>query len=40
MLTGIKKMTVAGHRGDMYNHYENTMDSFKAAVANGVEMVE
>ena len=40
MLTGTKKMTVAGHRGDMYNCYENTMESFKTAVANGVEMVE
>lgn len=33
-------MTVAGHRGDMYNCYENTMPSFETAVKNGVEMVE
>lgn len=40
MIKHVGKMTVAGHRGDMYNCYENTMDSFKTAVANGVDMVE
>jgi len=34
------KMTVAGHRGDSYNHYENTMEAFKAAIENGADMIE
>lgn len=34
------KMAVAAHRGDWYNHYENTMEAFQAAVAAGVDMVE
>ena len=40
MIKHVGKMTVAGHRGDMYNCYENTMESFKKAVANGVDMIE
>ena len=40
MIKHVGKMTVAGHRGDMYNCYENTMESFKTAVANGADMVE
>ena len=40
MITNEKTMIVAGHRGDMYNCYENTMPSFETAVKNGVEMVE
>jgi glycerophosphoryl diester phosphodiesterase len=40
MIDHVYKMTVAGHRGDMYNRYENTMESFKFAVENGVDMVE
>lgn len=33
-------MAVAAHRGDSYNHYENTMEAFQAAVEAGVQMVE
>lgn len=40
MIKHVGKMTVAGHRGDMYNCYENTMESFEYAVKNGVDMVE
>ena len=40
MIKHVGKMTVAGHRGDMYNCYENTMDSFLTAVKNGVDMIE
>lgn len=25
------KMNVAGHRGDSYNYFENTMEAFRAA---------
>lgn len=31
------RMTVAGHRGDWYDHYENTMESFQAAYAAGAD---
>ncbi len=33
-------MSVAGHRGDCYNFYENTMSAFKGAVEAGAEMIE
>ena len=31
---------VAGHRGDKYNFYENTLASFERAIASGCDMVE
>ena len=31
----MKDLTIAAHRGDSYHFYENTMTSFKAAVAAG-----
>ena len=31
---------VAAHRGDSYNHYENTMTAFRAAEAAGADMIE
>ena len=34
------KFTVAAHRGDSYNHFENTMTAFRAAVAAGADMLE
>ncbi len=34
------KFTVAAHRGDSYNHFENTMDAFRAAIAAGADMLE
>lgn len=34
------KMAVAGHRGDSYNYYENTMSAFRAAIASGADMIE
>lgn len=36
----VGKMTIAGHRGDSYNYYENTMTAFRAAVAAGADMIE
>lgn len=36
----VGKMTVAGHRGDCYNCYENTMTAFKQAYKNGADMIE
>lgn len=39
-LTNDKFMTVAGHRGDSYNYYENTLTSFKMAIQNGADMIE
>lgn len=36
----VHKMAVAAHRGDWYNHYENTMEAFQAAWEAGVDMVE
>lgn len=38
MIKHVGKMTVAGHRGDMYNCYENTMESFNVALTQkGIE---
>jgi glycerophosphoryl diester phosphodiesterase len=34
------KIGVAAHRGDSYNHYENTMTAFRAALAAGADMIE
>lgn len=34
------KMTVAGHRGDSHNQYENTMEAFEAAILAGADMIE
>ena len=34
------KMGVAGHRGDCYNFYENTMTAFKEAIIAGADMIE
>lgn len=34
------RMTVAAHRGDSYNYYENTMTAFKMAHAVGADMIE
>lgn len=39
-LTNDKYMTVAGHRGDSYNYYENTMTAFKMAIENEADMIE
>ncbi len=39
-LTNDKYMTVAGHRGDSYNYYENTMTAFKMAIEGGADMIE
>ena len=39
-LTTDGKMTIAAHRGDSYNYYENTMEAFRAAIRSGVEMIE
>lgn len=36
----IGRMTVAAHRGDSYNQYENTMTAFRAALAAGTDMIE
>lgn len=36
----VGKMTVAGHRGDCYNCYENTMKAFEKAISDGVDMIE
>ena len=36
-LTQANKMTVAAHRGDSYNYYENTMTAFRMAVQNGAQ---
>lgn len=33
-------MSVAAHRGDWYNCFENTMDSFEAARIAGTDMIE
>lgn len=40
MLTIPGRMTVAAHRGDSYNCFENTMDAFRAALEAGADMVE
>ena len=34
------RMAVAGHRGDSYNYYENTISAFKSAIENGCDMIE
>lgn len=39
-LTREDRMSIAGHRGDCYNYYENTMTAFKKAVDAGSDMVE
>ena len=39
-LTWEDKMMVAGHRGDSYNCYENTMEAFQAAIDAGADMIE
>ena len=39
-LTQANRMLVAGHRGDCYNYYENTMKAFEAAIAAGADMLE
>ena len=36
----IGKMTVAAHRGDCYNYYENTMRAFEYAIEVGSAMIE
>ena len=38
-LTKLGKMMVAGHRGDCYNCYENTLPAFQAAIDAGADMV-
>lgn len=40
MLGHIGKMTVAAHRGDCYNYYENTMTAFENAIKAGADMIE
>lgn len=35
-----KPMTIAAHRGDSYNHFENTMTAFEAGIKNGATMIE
>ncbi|MBQ7761844.1 MAG: hypothetical protein IJ400_07295 [Clostridia bacterium] len=39
-LTYDNRMAIAGHRGDCYNYYENTMTAFKMALENGADMIE
>ncbi|MBO5312660.1 MAG: hypothetical protein J6B29_01710 [Clostridia bacterium] len=39
-LTCDERMTVAGHRGDSYNCFENTMTAFKQALEAGADMIE
>ena len=39
-LTREDRMSIAGHRGDCYNYYENTMTAFKKAVDAGADMIE
>ena len=34
------RMWVTCHRGDCYNHKENTMPSFASAMASGADMLE
>lgn len=36
----VNDLTIAAHRGDSYNHYENTMTAFKAAADAGADMIE
>ena len=35
-----KGIVIAGHRGDPAHHPENTMESFRAAIACGADMIE
>ena len=39
-LTRENRMTVAAHRGDSYNCFENTMTAFKKALESGADMIE
>lgn len=39
-LTYENRMTVAAHRGDSYNYYENTLSAFKGAIDSGADMIE
>ena len=39
-LTAEHKMMVAGHRGESYHYYENTMEAFVAAIDAGADMIE
>ncbi len=39
-LTKDHEFLVAGHRGDCYNFYENTMRAYELAIENGADMVE
>ena len=39
-LTLENRMMVAGHRGDCYNCFENTMKAFETAIADGADMIE
>ncbi len=39
-LTYENRMAIAGHRGDSYSYYENTMTAFKMALENGADMIE
>lgn len=36
----VRKMSVASHRGDCYNYFENTMTAFKKSYEEGVDMIE
>ncbi len=38
--TVLGKMSVAGHRGDSYNYFENTMSAFVGAINAGADMIE
>lgn len=38
--TFVHPMTVAAHRGDWYNCFENTMEAFEAARLAGADMIE
>lgn len=40
MIKHVGGMTVAAHRGDCYNCYENTMTAFESAIKAGTDMIE
>lgn len=40
MIKHVGKITVASHRGDCYNYYENTMPAFESAINAGTDMIE
>ena len=40
MINHKRKMSVAGHRGDSYNYFENTMTAFAGAYEAGADMIE